>query len=99
MKPPNFNGDNVIDFIFKINQYLDALDDTAGDNEKITFTSTLLVGRAGKWWRYKKENDDDTYMNFKEFTDDLYTNFVDIDHLNILREKADNLSQKPKQSV
>jgi hypothetical protein len=53
IKPPGFDGKNVIDWIFKIHSYMLAIDATATDEERMMFACNLLTGRALTWWRHQ----------------------------------------------
>lgn len=86
MKPPTFDGSKVIDWCFKITQYLDAIDENATEQDKIKFASNLLTGKALTWWRHKISNEGADYNTFTEFTNDIYSQFVDIDIVNRLRD-------------
>jgi hypothetical protein len=52
IKPPVFDGRNVVDWIFKIRQYITTVDANASEADKISFTSNLFTGKALTWWRY-----------------------------------------------
>ena len=52
IKPPGFDGKNVIDWIFKIHSYMTAVDLNASDEDRLMFASQLLTGRAMTWWRH-----------------------------------------------
>ena len=86
VKPPPFDGSKVTDWIFKINQYLQTVDDTANEREKIMFSTNLLTGKALTWWRHKVTNENPYYHDFNAFLEDIHEHFVDTDLINRLRD-------------
>jgi hypothetical protein len=48
-----FDGKNVIDWVFKISTYINAVDESASDLSKIKFAANCLTGRALTWWRHQ----------------------------------------------
>jgi hypothetical protein len=86
VKPPPFDGSKVIDWIFKITQYLEIVDDTATERERILFSANLLTGKALTWWRHKITNENPHYNLFAEFLNDIHEHFVDTDLVNRLRD-------------
>jgi hypothetical protein len=90
IKPPVFDGSRIIDWIFKIQQYMDTVDANATEPEKLRFASNLLSGRALTWWRHRQQNSA-TITTFMALKEQLLAEFVDIDHINKKRDELDNL--------
>jgi hypothetical protein len=76
----------VIDWQFKLNQYLLAIDSDASEFDKIKFAANLLTGKALTWWRHKLTYGEPNYGSLMDFISDLYAQFVDTDHINRMRE-------------
>lgn len=93
VKPPTFDGSKVIDWCFKITQYLSAIDEHATEPDKCKFAVNLLTGKALTWWRHKLQNEHVQYTSFEQLKHDIYQQFVDIDLVNKLRDQLDNLVQ------
>ena len=72
MKPPPFDGSKVTDWLFKINQYLKTIDDTADERSKVMFAANMLTGKALTWWRHKIQIENPTYFTFEQFLDDIH---------------------------
>ncbi len=81
------------DWIFKVNQYLDSIDPHATDSDKVRFASNLMQGKALTWWKHKVLHQGVVYDDFATMTNDIYNHFVDIDLVNKLRDRLDNLNQ------
>ena len=94
-----FDGSKVIDWCFKVKQYLMAIDDTASEADQIKFASNLLTGKALTWWHYQLQTQGNHYATIQHFTNDIYKHFVDADLVNKLRDQMDVLVQSKNQSV
>ncbi len=93
LKPPLFEGKNVSDWVFKIDQYFETIDPNANDQDKISFAANLMQGKALTWWKHKKLHQQAHYETFDDMTRDIYNHFVDVDLVNKLRDCLDNLVQ------
>jgi hypothetical protein len=70
---------------------MDTVDPTSSDPDKLKFAVNLLSGRALTWWRHHIQTSATTINTFTELRDALYKEFVDVDHINKLRDSLDNL--------
>ncbi len=52
-----------------------------------------MQGKALTWWKHKVLHQGVHYVDFSDMTDDIHGQFVDVDLINKLRDKLDNLTQ------
>ncbi len=86
MKPPLFDGTKVVDWCFKVDQYLNAVDPNSTDTEKFNFSINLLTGKALTWWRHEIAHGSSVINGYEALKHALYRQFVDIDLVNKLRD-------------
>lgn len=86
-----FDGKNVIDWTFKVVQYMESIDANSSEETRLKFAINLLTGRALTWWRHHLQSNE-AITTWSELRDSLYHEFVDIDHLNKIRDQLDALT-------
>jgi hypothetical protein len=94
-----FDGKNVIDWSFRVTQYMASIDITADDESQLKFAVNLLTGRALTWWRHHLMTSTNTFTTWLELRDALYNEFVDIDHVNKVRDQLEALTMSKCGSV
>ena len=57
------------------------------------FTANLMQGKALTWWKHKVIHQGTFYLTFDEMLEDIYKHFVDVDLVNKLRDRLDNITQ------
>lgn len=82
--------------MFKVNQYLDAVEPGASDSRKIAFVAILLQDRASTWYMHLL----DTGATFSSwngqeetsFASQIHEEFVDINYVRQLKLKLNKLT-------
>lgn len=74
------------------------IDENSTDEQQFKFAVNLLTGRALTWWRHNLTFGP-SMDTFSALRDAIYLEFVDIDHVNKLRDELDNLTLSKSNTV
>ena len=75
-----------------------SIDELSTDSEKLKFACNLLTGKALTWLRYQ-QTFGTSFQSFIAFCHAIYDEFVDVDHVNKLRDEFDVIVLAKHQTV